>query len=79
MKANVVGVREHEFVGGDNKPVKGTYIYLLVPRESGAQETRRVFVSEDRLAEFAYIPKVGDTVLVFASNGKIVDMLKTSK
>ena len=77
MKANVVGVREHEFEGDDKQPVKGTYIYLVVPRADGVQETRRVFVSEDRLAEFAYVPKVGDNVLVFASNGKVVDMLKT--
>ena len=76
MRAKVVEVREHEFVGDDNKPVKGSYIYLLVPRESGNEDTRRVFVSEDRLAEFAYIPTVGDTVLVFYSNGKVVDLLK---
>lgn len=77
MKANVVGVRDHEFVGDDQKPVKGKYIYLTVPRDNGTQEARRVFVSEDRLVEFAYIPKTGDNVLVFASNGKVVDMLKT--
>lgn len=77
MRANVVGVRDHEFEGDDGQLVKGTYIYLVVPCDNGRQETRRVFVGEDRLAEFAYIPKVGDNVLVFASNGKVVDMLKT--
>lgn len=76
MYAEVMAVREHGFIGDDNKEVKGTYIYLKVTQEGGRVDTRRVFVGEDRLAEFAYIPKAGDKVLVFASNGKVIDMLK---
>lgn len=76
MYADVVAVREHQFVGDDDKEVKGMYIYLKVNQEGGRVDTRRVFVGEDRLADFAYIPKGGDKVLVFASNGKVVDMLK---
>lgn len=76
MVTEVVGMRDHEFDTEDNSVVKGTFIYLKITMSDDRVETRRVFVSEDRLAEFAHIPKVGDKVLVFASNGKIVDFLK---
>lgn len=76
MYAEVMAVREHQFVGDDNKEVKGMFIYLKVDQEGGRVDTRRVFVGEDRLADFAYIPKGGERVLVFSSSGKVVDMLK---
>lgn len=76
MYADVVAVREHQFIGDDDKEVKGMYIYLKITQGDGRVDTRRVFVGEDRLADFAYIPKAGDKVLVFASNGKVIDMLK---
>lgn len=76
MVTEVMHVREHSFNGDDNKEVKGMFIYLKITQDEGRVDTRRVFVAEDRLADFAYIPKAGDRVLVFASNGKVVDMLK---
>lgn len=76
MVTEVMAVREHSFNGDDNKEVKGMFIYLKITQVEGRVDTRRVFVAEDRLADFAYIPKAGDRVLVFASNGKVVDMLK---
>lgn len=76
MVSLVKAVREHSFIGDDDKEVKGMYFYLQVIQADGRQDNRRVFVGEDRLADFAYIPKTGDRVLVYANNGKIVDMLK---
>ena len=76
MVTEVMAVREHSFVGDENKEVKGMFFYLKITQSEGRVDTRRVFVAEDRLADFAYIPKVGDRVLIFASNGKVVDMLK---
>lgn len=76
MTTEVMAVREHSFTGDDNREIKGMYIYLKVTQDEGRVDTRRVFVAEDRLADFAYIPKAGDKVLVFASNGKVVDMLR---
>lgn len=69
-------VREHQFTGDDNKAVKGMYFYLQVTQDDGRQVDRRIFVGEDRLAGFAYIPKAGDKVLIYSSDGKVVDMLK---
>ena len=77
MEAKVVEIREHEFEGDDGKLVKGMFFYLTVPRKEGNLDTRRIFASDDRVAEWAYIPKVGDNVLVFVSNGKVIDMLKS--
>ena len=77
MEAKVVRVREHEFTGDDNQTIKGMFFYLTVDREGGGVDTRRVFASEDRIAEWAYVPKAGDVVLVFYSNGKVIDMLKS--
>lgn len=76
MTTVVVGMRNHDFSGDDGSVIKGVFIYLKITMNDGKVETRRVFVSEDRLAEFAYIPNVGDEVLVFASNGKVVDFIQ---
>lgn len=76
METKVLKILPHSFEGSDKEEVVGQYIYLLVTRANGSEETRRVFVSDDRLAEWAYIPKVGDMVHVFVSNGKVIDMLK---
>ena len=76
MVTKVLDIRPHEFTGDNNEQVQGNFIYLLVTKENGAEETRRIFASDDRMAEWAYIPKLGDRVVVFASNGKVVDMLK---
>ncbi|MDD6159986.1 MAG: hypothetical protein PUB51_02505 [Oscillospiraceae bacterium] len=77
MTTEVMAVREHKFLGEDCKEVTGSYFYLKITQDDGRVDTRRVFIGEDRLTDFAYIPKSGDKVLVFASNGKVVDMLKS--
>ena len=76
METRVLKVMPHEFEGADKTIIKGQYIYLLVTRANGIEDTRRVFVSDDRLAEWAHIPREGDMVHVFAKDGKVIDMLK---
>ena len=76
MVTIVKHVREHEFIGDDESPVKGSYFYLQVIKDDGVKLDKRHFISEDRLAGFAFIPKAGDKVLVYASDGKIIDMLQ---
>lgn len=76
MVTEVVAVREHEFMGEDNSVISGMFFYLKITLKDERVETRRVFVNSDRLVEFAYVPKVGDKILVFASNGKVVDFIK---
>ena len=79
MTTIVKHVRDHSFEGENGQEIKGKYLYLQVIRDDGAQVNKRVFVAEDRLLDFAYIPSVGDRVLVYTSNDKIVDMLKDGK
>ena len=76
MVTEVVAVRDHDFTGEDGNVIKGVFFYLKITLQDGRVETRRAFVNEDRLVDFAYLPKVGDKILVFASNGKIVDFIK---
>ena len=79
MVTLVKAIRDHSFEGEDGKEIKGKYIYLQVIRDDGSQANKRVFIAEDRLLDFAHIPEVGDRVLVYTSNDKIVDMLKDGK
>ena len=76
MVTLVKAVRDHSFEGDDGKEIKGKYIYLQVIRDDGSYVNKRYFIAEDRLLDFAYIPSLGDRVLVYSSNDKIVDMLK---
>ena len=76
MTTEVVNVRKHSFEGDDGKMVEGVFFYLKITQADGRIDTRRVFVGDDRLKDFAYVPQAGDKILVFASNGKVIDMLK---
>lgn len=77
MEAEVFEIRDHDFMGDDNRIVKGKYVYLRAPRADGTVETKRYFLGVDRLKDFAYQPRKGDKVLVFLNgNGVVVDMLK---
>lgn len=74
MEYEVIEVREHSFMGDDNKIVNGQFVYL-----KSASDTRRVFIGTDRLKDFASKPKKGDTVVCFwggNNNTTLVDILK---
>ena len=75
METKVLKVMPHEFEENNNDLIEGSFVYLLITRNNGIEETRRIFVSDDRMAEWAHVPKVGDKVYVFAKDGKVIDML----
>ena len=69
-------VKEHEFEGSDGRMIQGSYFYFQITKDDGSVVDRRQFIPAERLVNFVYIPRVGDKVLVYADNGKIVDMLQ---
>lgn len=76
MKTVVKFIREHEFEGSDGKMIQGSYFYFQVTKDDNSVVDRRQFIPADRLVNFAYIPRIGDKVLVYTNEGKIVDMLQ---
>ena len=61
----VVGFRKSSFKGDDGQQVSGVNIYLTYPLDKGeGQGTDRVYLTDAKLAECGYTPKVGDDVRV---------------
>ncbi len=61
----VIGFRKSSFRGDDGHDVSGINIYLTYPLDKGeGQGTDRVYLTDARLAECGYTPKVGDEVKV---------------
>lgn len=78
MLTKIIKMAEHSFIGTDGTDVSGYNIYMHITKDNGGVETRRIFVPDYRLAEWAYVPSEGDAVIVFAKGGKVIDMLKDS-
>lgn len=72
----IVKISPTEFEGSDGIIVEGIHIYVVpVGGTSGVPE--RLFVSDDRLAQLEYQPKVNDTVYVFRTQrGGVQDIIK---
>ena len=61
----VVGFRKSSFKGDDGQQVSGVNIYLTYPLDKGeGQGTDRVYLTDAKLVECGYTPKVGDEVRV---------------
>lgn len=61
----VVGFRKRSFMGDDGQQVSGVNIYLTCALDKGeGQGTDRVYLTDAKLAECGYTPKVGDDVRV---------------
>lgn len=59
----VVGFRKSSFKGDDGQQVSGVNVYLTYPLDKGeGQGTDRVYLTDAKLAECGYTPKVGDEV-----------------
>ena len=72
---NVIKIKEAEFVGDDGKKITGQYIY--VAPFDGSAAPRRVFLSDARILDIDFLPKVGDRVyLVESGMGRVVDILE---
>ncbi len=70
----VLDMRDHSFPGDKGEDVNGVFLYL---KSEDTGKTKRVFVSEDRMADMAYIPSKGDSVEVFYNDEhRLVDILK---
>ncbi len=63
--AKIIGLRDSSFKGKDGTEVNGTNIYLTYPLEKGIGEgSERVFMTEAKLCDGGYSPKIGDEVFI---------------
>ncbi len=76
--AKIIGIRPVSFKGKDGSQVSGTNIYLAEPLEKGEGfAADRVFITDDKLSEWTYQPKVGDEVrLAYNRYGRCSGMEK---
>ncbi len=61
--AKIIGIRPSSFTGQDGSQVSGKNIYLTEPLEKGeGLAADRVFITDAKLSQWTYQPKVGDEV-----------------
>lgn len=61
--SKVIGIRPSSFKGDDGTQVSGKNIYLTEPLQNGeGLAADRVFVTDAKLRQWPYQPKVGDEV-----------------
>lgn len=74
----IIGIRPSSFTGEDKSTVSGRSIYLTYPLEKGeGLGSERVFVTDAKLNQWPYQPKVGDEVrLEYNRYGKCAGMTK---
>lgn len=74
----IIGIRPTSFKGDSGKTITGLNVYVTYPHEKcDGVCSERVFVLNDKVANWAYKPKVGDEVNVFYNRyGKCDGMTK---
>lgn len=74
----IIGMAASSFKGDNGKEINGFNIYLAWPLTNGQGEgATRVYVTDQKLATWAYFPEVGDTVEVtYNRYGKVAGMTK---
>ena len=74
----IVWIRPSNFTGGDGTQVSGQNIYLVYPLERGeGHGSDRVFVTNAKLSQWPYRPKVGDEVeVVYNRYGKVSEIVQ---
>ena len=61
----IIGIRPSSFTGEDKTQISGRNIYLTYPLEKGeGHGSERIFVTDAKLNQWPYQPKVGDEVNV---------------
>lgn len=65
----VIGYRYSSFQGSDGSTVKGVNLFLTAPMDTSNAGTagelcRKIFLTERRLSECGYTPRLGDEVKV---------------
>ena len=75
----IIGIRPSSFSGDRGDAVSGRNICLTYPLEKGeGLGSERIFVTDAKLNQWPYQPKVGDEVQVFYNRyGKCDGMVKT--
>lgn len=76
--AKIIGIRPSSFKGDKGETIQGLNIYLTEPLEHGeGLSADRVYVTEDKVAKWAYKPHVGDEVRISYNRfGKVAEMSK---
>lgn len=76
----IIGIRPSSFEGKDGTQVSGKNIYMTYPLDKGeGQGTDRVFVTNEKLAQWPYRPEVGDEVEVrYNRYGKCQEIVQRS-
>jgi len=74
----IIGIRPSNFKGENGENVSGMNVYLTFPLEKGeGLGAERVFLTDAKLSNFPYQPKVGDEVNVtYNRYGRCDDMEK---
>ena len=61
--AKIIGIRPSEFKGDGGDTITGKNIYLTYPLDKGEGfGSDRVFITDKKLQDWTYKPKVGDEV-----------------
>lgn len=61
--AKIIGIRPSEFKGESGDTITGKNIYVTYPLEKGeGLGADRVFITDKKLQDWTYKPKVGDEV-----------------
>lgn len=77
--AKIIGIRPTQFTGKDDgSSVSGINVYLTYPLEKGeGLGSDRVFITDKKLQDWTYKPKVGDEVkLEYNRYGRCAGMEK---
>lgn len=79
--AKIIGIRPSKFTGTDGKEVSGTNIYMTYPLDKGTGlGAERVYITDNKLAQWSYKPVVGDEVTVeYNRFGKCSELRKAVK
>ena len=74
----IIGIRPSSFTGDQKEQISGKNIYLTFPLEKGeGLGSERVFVTDAKLVNWVYKPRVGDEVNIsYNRYGKCDGMTK---
>lgn len=74
----IIGIRPSSFTGDDGAQVSGQNIYFIYPLDKGEGcGSERVFVTNEKLAQWPYRPAVGDEVdVIYNRYGKCREIIQ---
>jgi len=74
----IIGIRPSSFTGDDKTQISGKNVYLTFPLEKGeGLGAERIFLTDAKLKDWKYQPKVGDEVnVIYNRYGRCDGMTK---